>query len=387
MSGDGKGYPLPETIDPGSVVCVRVYIPDDPIYLSAFWAAYQYFTQWSAWERTTGTEGRDAALVWLNAYKLARSDWVAERGCDYAPQQQYETGDGSEELADYLYAIKVIIDTVVDMLNDGKEYTFFEAWYLDTFGVWPGNSWLDTWQYLDELTPAERDEQLALVPYEDLYNTTWCTAEEVCSEGSYQNQFLCWVQNVSAGIVGILQDASAEFLNKVGDALGITNDALGNGAIEPYTSRYHGYGEYFDFDDIVCWEWEHTIDFTTGDGGFVVGASGYGSWVSGQGWLAGYVYGDTYGWIKRSISSNTIFASMVVQFASSGAGQVACDCSGYGSGRILYVASVSAGENTYSDYGDESTSEYHLTWARSSVNESDYLRSITLRGTGDNPFL
>jgi hypothetical protein len=83
-----------------------------------------------------------------------------------------------------------------------------------------------------------------------------------------------------------MEDSAAELLNAMGDSLGILNDALGNDAINPHSSRYHGYGEYWDFDTIICYDWIHTWDFTTGQHDWTIDANGgypTGAYHAGQG--------------------------------------------------------------------------------------------------------
>jgi len=75
-----KGYIIPETIDPKENVCIRVYVPNDPLYIGAFWNAYEFFTKWNAWERDEAKRGADAAAVWRSAFTLAREQWDCSEG-------------------------------------------------------------------------------------------------------------------------------------------------------------------------------------------------------------------------------------------------------------------------------------------------------------------
>lgn len=79
---DGKGYKLPETIDPEALQCFKVYVPDDTLYLAAFWSAYRFFGTWLAWERDDAHSGAAAAAVWRNAFELARAAYEAGEGCE-----------------------------------------------------------------------------------------------------------------------------------------------------------------------------------------------------------------------------------------------------------------------------------------------------------------
>jgi hypothetical protein len=69
-----RGRKLPETIDPGDTVCAKVLIPNDVLYIAAFWDAYEELTHWLAWERG-GTRAKQAAAVWRAAFDEARIDW------------------------------------------------------------------------------------------------------------------------------------------------------------------------------------------------------------------------------------------------------------------------------------------------------------------------
>jgi len=84
MTTDNRGYVLPDNYNPPDVVCVRVYVPNDPLYLREFWGAYSYFTQWSAWKRDPFKRGKVAALAWLKAYAKAREDYISLGACNMA---------------------------------------------------------------------------------------------------------------------------------------------------------------------------------------------------------------------------------------------------------------------------------------------------------------
>jgi len=79
---DGKGYLVPDPIDPGELVCFRVYVPAHTWYLGAFWQAYEFFTAWLAWARDPLHRGKQAAAVWRRAFDLARAEYLTGRGCE-----------------------------------------------------------------------------------------------------------------------------------------------------------------------------------------------------------------------------------------------------------------------------------------------------------------
>lgn len=66
------GYRLPETIDPGETVCVKINVPKDTYYLGAFWSQLWHLTHWNAWERDNDKRGKDAAAIWRAAIQESR---------------------------------------------------------------------------------------------------------------------------------------------------------------------------------------------------------------------------------------------------------------------------------------------------------------------------
>lgn len=81
MPRDWKSYALPVTIDPEAYQAICVLIPDDTLYLGAFWRAYEYFTRWWAWERDPLRRGNLAAAVWKIGFDQARAQWEAGDRC------------------------------------------------------------------------------------------------------------------------------------------------------------------------------------------------------------------------------------------------------------------------------------------------------------------
>jgi hypothetical protein len=264
-----KGYPLPDTIDPGSNICIKVYVPDDPLYVAAFWAAYKYLATWVAWERTGDTSGAQAAAVWTDAFNLARSEYVAGHPCDWLAEPQYTEGEGEDELADFLWAVKVILQEMVDELDDSKTYVFFKAWYLETFGVWPGQVWEETWDYLSGLTPTQRQDAVDGIPWEDVYSTAYCHAVSICGEGGYLERFYCWAEAIIDGIVDAAQEIEQDILTNASEAIEALKDLLGSGVITPLSFAFHEYGGNFEFEEVVC-TWTHVFDFSLGTLDWVV---------------------------------------------------------------------------------------------------------------------
>jgi len=71
-----SGYLVPE-IQPEGMICVKLYIPSDDLYLYALSGAYQYFTKWVAWERGNSHKALLAAEKWQEAYDYTMANaWL-----------------------------------------------------------------------------------------------------------------------------------------------------------------------------------------------------------------------------------------------------------------------------------------------------------------------
>lgn len=78
---DGKGYILPEVIDPAGSKCVSIPVPNDRYHIAAFWGALWTLGAWYNWERDSLKQGKDAAAVWQDIIAAARVEWDNELYC------------------------------------------------------------------------------------------------------------------------------------------------------------------------------------------------------------------------------------------------------------------------------------------------------------------
>lgn len=74
---DGKGYLLPENVQPEGLLCLKIYIPDDPTgyYLAAMSGAYSDMARWVQWEKDGTNRASLAAQTWKDAV-----DYTYENG-------------------------------------------------------------------------------------------------------------------------------------------------------------------------------------------------------------------------------------------------------------------------------------------------------------------
>jgi hypothetical protein len=61
-------YPLPEVDDPEASRCFKVYVPDEPGHIQAFWGALYSLTRWYQWARDPQKRGKDVAAAWMKRF-------------------------------------------------------------------------------------------------------------------------------------------------------------------------------------------------------------------------------------------------------------------------------------------------------------------------------
>src|SRR4029453_7128941 len=77
-----KGLIWPDPINPRSLVCIKALVPNDTLYIAAFWKAYMYFTSPLAWEDDSAHTAKDVAEIWAGAWAIAGSQWEAGIRCE-----------------------------------------------------------------------------------------------------------------------------------------------------------------------------------------------------------------------------------------------------------------------------------------------------------------
>lgn len=85
MSRDGKGYLIPDPPIPEGLRCIKLWIPDDDLYLYALAGSIQYLTTWKAWALDEGKNGRYAALAWWAAWEYTQTNGWLNCGDEIPP--------------------------------------------------------------------------------------------------------------------------------------------------------------------------------------------------------------------------------------------------------------------------------------------------------------
>ena len=114
-----KGYLIPENAQPTLNRCLRVFVPDDPLYIAAFLGALTYFGQWTAWERDKEKRGQFAAHAWRDANELT-IDGLSTPCGDY-PLTDDEMSDILDKLDEISERLKELedMDVIVNQTVNG----------------------------------------------------------------------------------------------------------------------------------------------------------------------------------------------------------------------------------------------------------------------------
>lgn len=91
MSNDGKGYLIPSPPIPEGLRCIKLWIPDDDLYLYALAGSIQYLTTWRAWALDEGKNGRYAALAWWAAWEYTQANGWLNCGDEIPPGEEEVT--------------------------------------------------------------------------------------------------------------------------------------------------------------------------------------------------------------------------------------------------------------------------------------------------------
>ncbi|MCB8946169.1 MAG: hypothetical protein H6658_20685 [Ardenticatenaceae bacterium] len=75
MRDANKGYLLPDNVSPEDMLCLKVFIPNEPRYLEAFSGQYHDLGTWLAWEKDNTNRAALAAAAWKSAI-----DYTYENG-------------------------------------------------------------------------------------------------------------------------------------------------------------------------------------------------------------------------------------------------------------------------------------------------------------------
>jgi len=392
------GYRLPETAECRDMICIRAYVPRDSHYLAAWWSQYDDLTKWLAWERESTKAGKVAADVWRDCFALARLDYELSRGCDYITPPQHDD-DGQGELADYLWHWYDILTKAADFAADGKTIVQWRAYAADTYAVYYARLADPIFEAIEQMEYEDAIEQIDALDW-GIYYSHWCEYKRECQDIPFNAIATCYISEIIDAIVDTLHDAGTTVALAFEDALSaiFSPGGMGNNGDWASTEKAANLGSNFNFGAIVC-TWIKTWDFSVDDGGWYTFLGG--EWIDGVGWgcsseyISGY-YRNIVS-IKRDFGSSQVIRVSVVYDFDKGQGDAGTTTRyiGYGSkyeecywdnqDEGMYLIASALGEATADEV------RVDLQPARKSTPLSDLgsatIRSVTVEGLGDDPFL
>lgn len=306
-----KAYKIPAIVNPGTFKCVKVFIPDDPLYYGAFWNAYQFFSKQIAWERDEAHTAIQAAAVWRAAWNMSRLYWPDQEGdCDVPfqlrddpadPCKVQQSIDGGttwthafdKECAEGGTVIPPADDVAAGNLLHNlltHVFTYLDDHYEDpgarsAFALWYC-SYLDTitgddvscagaaniWDAWDELTTDQRDKLLDPCNYLGAKNQlALCIGESDMLEAisCMMDSVFEAMADIPSDIMDAMQSIYDLFDGAQAEAVATLNDTDNLGGAE-FAAH--------------CVEADGCVDLKVTDGGFDVNT--YGVWNEGLGWYA-----------------------------------------------------------------------------------------------------
>jgi hypothetical protein len=319
---EDKGYQVPDCVAPGAAVQIAAYIPDDPLYIAAFWSAYEYFTTWLAWQRDSEHRGAMAADEWKVWFMLARDEW--ERREDIMDVRQNPTqpcklekrlyqcpdvwiafadltlcaaviepptgeDEGQGEIMDVLYWFKLLIDRTDELLDEESEQgvSTLQAEFFTPLGAWQRPSIQTWWAAVGAIDDEIRDIEIPEIAWNDAFDKMFCRAIDVdYSDPTKHPDFMKMIVDAfnefmteaTGGIIAALYDLCDSLFN---DEYFLRRVSW----FEPMQGKQH-----FDFETPSCEEgeeWEQVFDFKVSPYDwypFLVGGVPRAVWIETLGW-------------------------------------------------------------------------------------------------------
>lgn len=288
-----KRYLLPDTLNPGSAVCIRVYVPDDPLYIAAFWGSYEHLTKWLAWESDPAHRGAIAAAVWMPWFRLARNQWLLGVTCADLPDDPiYPDTDGADEVTDFIWWIYQTVLRIDQLITDGAQgiaETVADEVYADS-GVYIGTVIGGLVTYLETLTESERDTAISSIDWEDMRDTVHC--QNLTTYEDHRH----WLDLLADDIYQWLTDAASDITTALSAMVQGITGIYGGPAITQLAESTGGGGAGFGFGDPAC-QFSHTWDFRESPGGWDAdydSSFDTGEWVEGEGWACRIKHGTSW---------------------------------------------------------------------------------------------
>lgn len=396
---DGKGYKLPLIIDPGGVVCMRAYLPNDAHYIMAWWGCYEYLTTWLAWERDGTTRGRQAGDLIKPLFVRARDEWLTGDGaCQVAPDMTMN--NAWEVLLDFLWGLKTLIDWVDAWLDAGESASEIKSWlvsYTERYPALP--SIIDS---MASMTEAERQAAIDAWDWLEMAGDVWCNEDCELIASTTPSEMIAFTQCAISKSLSYIMEQAGSMADWFTDLL---SDELAYMGFADLAGAVPNGGDLFGFTEPSC-EWSHVFDFTLSDGGWEQtprwGVEWQcGVWVDGVGW----VYTDTEPDLKRrhaliriqfprsTITSFRVNYTLVK--GTFGGNAVAFSGREWDANSIAYEEFVWWDDLVDGTYDKDYISEHQCTelevWV-SSCRWTDWdgyvrINKITVFGTGLDPFV
>lgn len=303
-----RGYHWPDPIDPGEAVCIRVFVPADPLYIGAFFNSLGFLAKWVAWHKDGTDTAKQVAEVWkfyndqtvalwdqqqgecgvidvrqsptdpckLEAQYLPGGAWVQIADlalCKFDPgAPKYPASESWKEIDDDLWHLKSTLEQIDGWIADGLTLDEIKLLLAARAARSPGLTTLA--ENMFAMTPAERTAAMAAINWAEARLSVYCQNE--CNP-FYGTDYYAWLQCISDEMFAYLNSLN----NDLFDMLNTTSDWLIDGAV--------------------------LSDWATASGG---GGAGFGGVEPDCGWYYDFDFGDnSQGWVLSDYLPGGVYSA------------------------------------------------------------------------------
>jgi hypothetical protein len=410
------GYLLPEVIDPEAAVCIRVYVPDAPEYIAAFWGSYEFLTAWIAWEKDDAHRGKEAAAVWKPYFEQSREEYLCAGGsCGMIDVRQkpsepctlqkleicngswvdfadlrlcafgiddmlYGEGESWRELDDILWQLKTWIELVDVWLTAGKSGTEIKYLMSKEIGYLKG---LDTIiDNMEAMTEGQRETAIEALDWDGIRGDVYCDGHECWDGYGDFGQYYGWLTCMTDWIFDTLNATT----NAIFDGLAVVDDWIFD-ALNLAPIARGGGGGGFGGDEPVC-EWEHIWNVVNGWDGWEIDQPDCGVLIDGV-WYSQYTSNYTQLIIDNALLDDaTTITELQIQYYTT--------AHPFGQHRVrywngstwadLFTYPYGTGEHDETWTGSQAVKRLQFDWESYGAEYPTHLSYLRVKGIGVDPW-
>ena len=271
-----RAYLLPDDPNPDDLMCLQVWLPNDPAFVRALFGSLDYLASWIAWERDPAKTGAIAAASMKEANEQTYTRWLTIGGCSEEIEPPYtdDLPDGRTPtegaVDDWLWSIYEVIVDIDTIFGAGGDCTDVVNKWGPIWTARTGQQGTDVITSLcasmDGMTQGERDVVTDPDTWETLRDEIVCSSAGECIslfDISTAADWNVWLNCAAEKIYDVLNQTSNNLYDMLNDAAAF----LTGGLAAKQVDTAGGGGSGFGFDATDC---SIYIDFDANDTGYTL---------------------------------------------------------------------------------------------------------------------